>query len=1136
MTPEIRPLRPLHRMRPPARQSGMALVITLSMVVLLTFVIVAFFSSATNSRKVQNSSAGGVSARLLAEGSLGAVQAELLEEIRVGSNSTTANGTTVYTPKTPADMVPAVATLTTGNDFRNVIKQSGRPFYTGAKIFSFPGTDSTAAVDSQGRSVNPIRWAAPMLTGAQFAAGNAPQWIYISRNGTYSAAPTAETIGRVAFNVYDVGGLLNANASGFAPGDGGAAFSSEMHRKGSTVWADLREIPGIVPGAFAATSAWPPRWRLTGDWGSGTNGFSHFTAGANASGTYYERTGWRTAYLNPGGSASDRMFASRQDLIRYAKANPGTFAPPSGNLLPALQYLTHWSRWNNTPSFRHDETRTHTRPVVGNVAAGGNDYSGAVARAAANPFFPAVTVTIPFQRKTILADGTLADRSATGGMAKIGEPLVKYRFPLTRLGLVNRTTTSVPKSLNNPIYYAFGLTRGNGVSDPWVYDQLKPVTDRIYTLEEVAAQGREPNFFELLKAAIHAGSLGKASGAGSAVDRDAIDGNLDLQVLRLGTNLIDQFDADSFPTILRLPPGTGWDDTNYLGSGTMKVKIYGIENLPQVQGVTQVWKWTSNRRSAQSPPKDPSESTPVGGTIIMQPVLWNPHDITTYADPGSGAPTKFRVWGSASSLQYHGNPDSTSNPNRANSTVEFTVELNANPAPFREPNLIARRSRDGIGATPVLPAPTPAPTPPAPPPTPPWQERTLLASIFDDPSVAFPSGIEWLGTGRTQPAGGVSVPGALTVYAANSANGMSVYLDYQDTDGAWVTYSALESISHNGFVNGYTGYASYFAKPDPRSQRFGSFASQTGATNPGLNGVGAWNHIGGGWPPSSGQMASLWDVPPRGPVSVAWGQFSGRGSSGTATNPTGITMNTAGAAFRYTDPDGVLRWGDSGFGANGMVSNQTATRPIVLNRGFRSVGEMGYAFRDLPWKSIDFFSERSGDSALLDVFCISESPDDAIVANRVSLNSASNEVVRAMLKEGLRRDAGGAGTSVAVDLLSSSELATLVTAVRTTRTSAPFLNRSELVSRVMAALPFTGDSFTIKRQREAVIRALADMVETNNWNFMVDIVAQSGRIRQGASPSAATFVAAGESRRWQFLSLQRTSASVVEVSDELVSE
>ena len=62
----------------------------------------------------------------------------------------------------------------------------------------------------------------------------------------------------------------------------------------------------------------------------------------------------------------------------------------------------------------------------------------------------------------------------------------------------------------------------------------------------------------------------------------------------------------------------------------------------------------------------------------------------------------------------------------------------------------------------------------------------------------------------------------------------------------------------------------------------------------------------------------------------------------------GITENTESSILRYTDPDGVLRWGDSGFGANGMLSNETATRPIVLNRPFHSIGEMGHAFRDLP--------------------------------------------------------------------------------------------------------------------------------------------------------------------------------------------
>ena len=572
-----------------------------------------------------------------------------------------------------------------------------------------------------------------------------------------------------------------------------------------------------------------------------------------------------------------------------------------------------------------------------------------------------------------------------------------------------------------------------------------------------------------------------------------MDGNLELQVWRLGANLIDQYDADSFPTIIRLPEGTSWDDSNYIGSGTMKVKIYGIESLPQVQGVMQVWKYA--RTSTNAP----------GGVIIMQPVMWNPHDITTYADPGSGTPTKFRVWSSATSLQYNSVPASTSNPTRSNSAVEF----DANPAAFREPNLIARRNRDDINAVPV----------------------GALASIVDS------NGLEWLGCGRTVPAGGNAIPGAYSpYYAANSANGLSMYLDYQDTDGNWVTYSALENISHSGFLGGYSGHVSYFAKPDPRTQRFGSFGSQAAATYSGLNGAGYWNHIGTGWPPISGQMASLWDVPPRGPVWCNWGQFNGRGSAGTATRPMGITENTESSILRYTDPDGVLRWGDSGFGANGMLSNETATRPIVLNRPFHSIGEMGHAFRDLPWKSIDFFSERSGDSALLDVFCISESPDDGLVANRVSLNAASNAVLRALMKEGLRRDAGGSdGTSASEDLLSDEELNDLVAAIRSTRNAAPFLNRSELVSRVMAALPLSGTSFTIKRQREAVIRALADMVETNNWNLMADVIAQTGSMRPGGS-TAADFIPVAEHRRWHFFSIDRSTARIVDQTGEDCAE
>ena len=44
----------------------------------------------------------------------------------------------------------------------------------------------------------------------------------------------------------------------------------------------------------------------------------------------------------------------------------------------------------------------------------------------------------------------------------------------------------------------------------------------------------------------------------------------------------------------------------------------------------------------------------------------------------------------------------------------------------------------------------------------------------------------------------------------------------------------------------------------------------------------------------------------------------------------------------------------------------------MLNRPFRSVAELGYAFRDLPWKTLDFFSNNSADAGLLDIFTVND--------------------------------------------------------------------------------------------------------------------------------------------------------------------
>src|SRR5207249_9670573 len=72
-----------------------------------------------------------------------------------------------------------------------------------------------------------------------------------------------------------------------------------------------------------------------------------------------------------------------------------------------------------------------------------------------------------------------------------------------------------------------------------------------------------------------------------------------------------------------------------------------------------------------------------------------------------------------------------------------------------------------------------------------------------------------------------------------------------------------------------------------------------------------------------------------------------------------------------------------------------AYHPVVLNRPFRNVAELGYTFRDLPWKTLDLFSQNSADAGLLDVFSIVDEP--AMTAGRVNLNTQQAPVLQSIL-------------------------------------------------------------------------------------------------------------------------------------------
>ena len=160
----------------------------------------------------------------------------------------------------------------------------------------------------------------------------------------------------------------------------------------------------------------------------------------------------------------------------------------------------------------------------------------------------------------------------------------------------------------------------------WIYTGSSGATTAaavIETLTQVAAEtpSREPNFFELLKAAIHQDSLGVITGfpnntiesSGWVADGDAIDGQADLQILRIGANMIDQADADSYPTVITYSPPPP----------IPPLYAYGVEDLPYVNAlgfrcVDTNWTVTGTTYKAAAP-----ANRLLGDEIV--PALWNPH-------------------------------------------------------------------------------------------------------------------------------------------------------------------------------------------------------------------------------------------------------------------------------------------------------------------------------------------------------------------------------------------------------------------------------------------------------------------------------------------------------------------------------
>jgi hypothetical protein len=1205
-----------------SRERGAALIIVLAFVVLLTGVSIAYLSRATSDRQVAHSSFQQSNVDQLAQSAMDNIIGDLRQEIANGSTAISEDdGSRVYMPTTAANMVPQRSGNAAGAP--NLIRRSVR-----SDAIPAPGVpsrasavNSTTDVSANGRSVTSTRWNSHYLVPKANPATDdsspipaftaaTPDWVFVTNNGAaVIGAPNSSVIGRYANAVYDEGGLLDMNVAGY-PTDPSAppVPIQRVGRKGSVAFADLRNL--CPTGDCTAQNYGLPNpnasgvyqidrlvgWRNCASAQPG-GAFPNFTFTAAQATNYVNfvlsnTNGFMTVAPNvwvsgSGGSnaarRTDQHFVQRQELIAFRKTTQF-----SAN---ALQYLSTLSRETNSPSF------SPSTPAGSSI-----DYAALASTPnAVNPNFLLRRVTSSFTR----FDGTTA---------VAGEPLVKTRFPLSRLAwitykgpsaavyaannndpaITQLTAAGVPLSTikagtSANIKGSFGLVwdsrayvpvpgSGSAIGQQWVYvspsslntgGNFDPVTNPngnpasdIKRLDVVASENRESDFFELLRATILDGSLGQDTGGGvtgvtppdpTRVFPDIHMSNKALHVLSIGASVIDQADPDSIPTRIEFQP-TG---------AAMWWAAYGVESLPYI---TQIY-----------PISGYSTATTWATYLLFQ--LWNPHigpalsptapQVRLRVDGNIGIFTggNLQTWASAS------DPQTVSIPSGGQSTplTAGAFAPSGTPAPLGTAN---------------------AGTPTAPFATLPGSLNSYIGfRLLPDHALVAgtnPQLTLFFGTDASHPFNATMeylVPGATNVWVEyNRFIGISDPSSWVNGDTLPVRTASNPLGTPNSILDQFStsrlndpGPPLCLMKADPRSTRFGIFQMDANLDTT------VARILQPLWPRNlpttipNGYGGNIAD--PGGPVEHAPRRFIG-----SPYYPATLCINNAASTSTrtgYADGDGIIRPADAVYPDPSDTTTGSSTpyyatsidyHPIILNRPLRNVAELGYAFRDLPWKTLDFFTDKSADAGLLDVFTINDGPAlfdgsgnflsmgpvPPMVAGNVSLNTGQAPVLQSVLAGAILDELNATSTGIISGTGTSATSAPVIAQNIVTETSmpaptptptpCPLANRSELLTRpgllnYILPVPATGAAHDqrVKSRREAVARAASSVSQTRTWNLLIDVIAQSGRypsnLTQNPNPAdVPKFVVDGEQRYWVHVAIDRFTGQVIYKQIEVVTE
>ena len=1060
--------------------------------------------------------------------------------------------------------------------------------------------NSTTDVSANGRSVTPARWNSHYLipkrnTGTDDSipidafANATPDWVFVTDQApAVITAPSSSVIGRYAYAVYAEGGLLDINVAGYPTGT--TVF--QYGRKGALAFADLTApSPYPIPNGSGGSAYQVDKlvgWRnyattRPSNLFPSSSFASNFQIDPTRAAAYFTWIVSNTnGFLNPStatwSNQTDQLFVQRQELLAL-RATTGF----SSN---ALQYLSTFSREGAV------QPAPHPTPAFYGAAAGTPQWSPA-APTGTNPNFQTLFVTQSFTRN----DGTTANvgdylvnkrfllqrlnwltykgPSATRTIPTSAPPIGDPNYDMWLLTSSNAitlglTSTFLQQGTAANIQKYFGLV-WDVTNERWNYvGQGASLLSSIATLGSLTGT-REPDFFELLQAGILSNSLGDAFSSDPSLPL-VHQTSPTLHVLTIGANLIAQSRVDCYP--VRIACNVG---------GTTMEAI-GMPRLPCLSSLAAC----------------PIGGTALAGGVnwLLIPNLWDAFrdtwDLTeaNASNTGNGPnltpgylrpPVRITIQGTitfaAANVSQSGSVDPMIFPLQLfTPSVSFNASLtlaNGSNAFGRDGLLNAVR----LGAndiTDTLNLLDPTQSPPLLTPTaqwyrvhPPANDNSTYRGTPADDYVVFGLGLPGLLISPTNIVFGLK---PVLIFQP----GFQISLDYQSPNGSWYSYSLLQGVNENANprvtwitagsrgpltigtsyseygislslppltalptiinlggslpiplgtptpwndVTGALGHAPMFAKADPRSIRYNSTIGVVNVGNPPL----PFN--------SAGVIGSIWPSPYTTPPPMSPSQY-----------PSATPTSTPTATETPNAPNPATL-GDNAPAGNGSNPYNEASgdswRPVMMNRPFRSVGEMGYAFRDQPFKTLSFSSTNSPDAGLLDLFTVNDVSDARNPrAGVININSARPWPLAAIVANAVQKEntprSGSPGAPTPVPLSSpvanplASNLAALIS-------GAPLKNKADLANIVANQTPLAATAVP-KTEREVTARALGEVDQTRTWNLLIDVIAQTGHFKPNAASLQNDFIVEGEEHDWVHLAIDRFTGQVIDRQIEVVKE